>query len=88
MLDLRDLSLEGVERLCQVDMTWKLVPLYITVLGKKEKCVESLSALSWGFFKYPFSNRALQHERLCQVDMTWKLVPLYITVTGKKEKRV
>ena len=28
MLDLRDLSLEGVERLCQTDMTWKLVPLY------------------------------------------------------------
>ena len=28
MLDLRDLSLEGVEPLCQADMTWKLVPLY------------------------------------------------------------
>ena len=28
MLDPRDLSLEGIERLCQADLTWKLVPLY------------------------------------------------------------
>ena len=27
MLDSRDLSLEGIERLCQVDLTWKLVLL-------------------------------------------------------------
>ena len=28
MLYPRDLSLEGIKRLCQADLTWKLVPLY------------------------------------------------------------
>ena len=39
MLDLRDLSLEGVERLCQVDMTWKLVPLYYCPGKEREACI-------------------------------------------------
>ena len=38
MLDLRDLSLEGVERLCQADMTWKLVPLYYCPEKEREAC--------------------------------------------------
>ena len=28
MLELRDLTLEDIERLCQLGFTWKLVPLY------------------------------------------------------------
>ena len=36
MLDLRDLGLEGIERLCQADLTWKLVPLY-DCPGKERK---------------------------------------------------
>ena len=28
VLDLRNLSLEGIKQLCQADLTWKLVPLY------------------------------------------------------------
>ena len=39
MLDLRDLSLEGVERLCQADMTWKLVPPYYCPGKEREACV-------------------------------------------------
>ena len=39
MLDLRDLSLEGVERLCQADMTWKLVPLYYCPRKEREACI-------------------------------------------------
>ena len=39
VLDLRDLSLEGVERLCQVDMTWKLVPLYYCPGKEREACI-------------------------------------------------
>ena len=36
MLDYRDLGLEGIERLCQADLTWKLVPLY-DCPGKERK---------------------------------------------------
>ena len=39
MLDLRDLSFEGVERLCQADMTWKLVPLYYCPGKEREACI-------------------------------------------------
>ena len=39
MLDLRDLSLEGVERLCQADKTWKLVPLYYCPGKEREACI-------------------------------------------------
>ena len=39
MLDRRDLSLEGVERLCQADMTWKLVPLYYCPGKEREACI-------------------------------------------------
>ena len=39
MLDLRDLSLERVERLCQADMTWKLVPLYYCPGKEREACI-------------------------------------------------
>ena len=39
MLDLRDLSLEGVERLCQADMTWELVPLYYFPGKEREACI-------------------------------------------------
>ena len=39
MLDLRDLSLEGVERLFQADITWKLVPLYYCSGKEREACV-------------------------------------------------
>ena len=39
MLDLRDLSLEGVERFCQADMTWKLVPLYYCPGKEREACI-------------------------------------------------
>ena len=39
MLDLSDLSLEGVERLCQADMTWKLVPLYYCPGKERESCI-------------------------------------------------
>ena len=39
MLDLRDLSLEGCERLCQADMIWKLVPLYHCPGKEREACI-------------------------------------------------
>ena len=39
MLDLRDLSLEGVERFCQAEMTWKLVPLYYCPGKEREACI-------------------------------------------------
>ena len=39
MLDLCDLSLEGVERLCQADMTWKLVLLYYCPGKEREACI-------------------------------------------------
>ena len=39
MLGLSDLSLEGVERLCQEDMTWKLVPLYYCLGKEREACI-------------------------------------------------
>ena len=39
VLALRDLSLEGVERLCQADMTWKLVPLYYCPGKEREACI-------------------------------------------------
>ena len=39
MLDLRDLSLEGVERLYQADMTWRLVPLYYGSGKEREACI-------------------------------------------------
>ena len=55
MFDLRALSLEGVERLCQADMTWKLFPLYYCP-RKRKRSVFSLCLL---FFQYLFSNRTL-----------------------------
>ena len=40
MLDFRELGLEGIERLCQADLTWELVPLYYCP-GKEEKaCID------------------------------------------------
>ena len=39
MLNQRDLNLEGVEQLCQADMTWKLVPLYYCPGKEKEACI-------------------------------------------------
>ena len=39
MLDLRDLGLEGIERLCQADLTWKLVPLYDCPGEEGKACV-------------------------------------------------
>ena len=39
MLDLRDPSLEGVERLYQADMTWELVPLYYCRGIEREACI-------------------------------------------------
>ena len=39
MLDLRDLGLEGIERLCQADLTWKLVPLYDCPGKERKACV-------------------------------------------------
>ena len=39
MLDPRDLSLEGIKRLCQADMTWKLVPLYDCPGEEGKACV-------------------------------------------------
>ena len=39
MLDPRDLSLEGIERLCQADLTWKLVPLYDCPGEEGKACV-------------------------------------------------
>ena len=45
MLDLRDLSLEGVERLCQADITWKLVPLYYCPGKEREACIVFVCSL-------------------------------------------
>ena len=39
MFDLRDLGLEGIERLCQADLTWKLVPLYDCAGKERKACV-------------------------------------------------
>ena len=39
MLDLRDLGLEGIERLCEADMIWKLVPLYDCPGKERKVCV-------------------------------------------------
>ena len=39
MLDLCDLRLEGVECLCQADMTLKLVPLYYCTGKEREACI-------------------------------------------------
>ena len=39
MLDPRDLSLEGIERLCQAGLTWKLVPLYDCLWEEGKACV-------------------------------------------------
>ena len=39
MLDPCDLSLEGIERLCQADLTWKLVPLYDCPGEEGKACV-------------------------------------------------
>ena len=39
MLDLRDLGLEGIERLCLADLTWKLVPLYDCPGKERKACV-------------------------------------------------
>ena len=39
MLDLCVLSLEGVKRLCQADMTLKLVPLYYCPGKEREACI-------------------------------------------------
>ena len=47
MLDLRDLGLEGIERLCQVDLALKLVPLY-GCPGRRRKSVCSPCLLSTG----------------------------------------
>ena len=47
MLDPRDLSLEGIELLCQADLTWKLVPLY-DCPGEEGKSVCSLCLPSTG----------------------------------------
>ena len=49
MLDLRDLCLENIKRLCQADLTWELIPLYDCpgTEGKKEE-VCSLYLLSTG----------------------------------------
>ena len=41
MLDFRNLSLEGIERLCQADMTWdvELVPLYYCPGKEGKACI-------------------------------------------------
>ena len=39
MLDLRNLGLEGIERLCQADLSWKLVPLYDCPGKERKGCV-------------------------------------------------
>ena len=39
VLDLRDLGLEEIERLCQADLTWKLVPLYDCPGKERKACV-------------------------------------------------
>ena len=39
MLDLRDLGLEGIERLCRADLTWKLVPLFDCPGKERKACV-------------------------------------------------
>ena len=39
MLDLRDLGLEGIERLYEADLTWKLVPLYDCPGKERKACV-------------------------------------------------
>ena len=38
MFDLRDLGLEGIECLCQANLTCKLVPLYDCPEKKKSVC--------------------------------------------------
>ena len=62
VLDLRDLSLEGVELLCQADMTWKLVPLYYGPGKEREACIVclfSIGCIDVLFFQCRFSNRGL-----------------------------
>ena len=39
VLDLRDLGLEGIERLCQADLTCKLVPVYDCPGKERKACV-------------------------------------------------
>ena len=44
VLDLRDLSLEEVERLCQAGLTWRLIPLYHCPEKKGKACVDLISS--------------------------------------------
>ena len=39
MLDFRDLGLDGIERLCQVNLTWKLVSLYYCPKKEGKACI-------------------------------------------------
>ena len=39
MLDFRDLGLEGIERFCQADLSWELVPLYYCPGKEGKACI-------------------------------------------------
>ena len=39
MLDLRDLSLEYIKRLCQADLTWELIPIHDCPWKEGKACV-------------------------------------------------
>ena len=66
MLDLRDL--EGVERLCQADMTWKLVPLYYCPGKEREACIVSCLLSTGGIDVILKSMDSLESTRLCSRD--------------------
>ena len=87
MLDLRDLSHEGVKQHCQADMTWKLVPLYYCPGKEREACI-LFCLLSTGdtnvlFFQYLFSNRTRHQWQSDVVSYrAWRVWNPFTSVQG------
>ena len=54
MLDFRDLGLEGIERLCQADLAWELVPLYYCP-GKGGKACIVFVCSQLAIYQCPFA---------------------------------
>ena len=78
MLDLRDLSLKGVERFCQADITWKLVPLYYSPRKEREACIvfvsSQLAVLMFSSSRTSFQIGLFINDNKLKVDHTFGLI--------------
>ena len=59
MLDLFDLGLEDIKRLCQTDLTWELIPLY-DCAGKEGKACAVFICSQLAILMFSSSSTSLQ----------------------------